>query len=126
MQKLVIVLAFLLLWSESRGKDKFLVVTDEWAPYVYKDGAIVKGFDYEVMLEVLSGMNLDVDFQLLPWKRCVFMIEQKEADAILDISSNDDRKKVMYFPDEKISESSSVFFYLKGKKFKYKTLQDLK
>ena len=85
-----------------------MVVTDQWAPYVYKEGDTIKGIDYEIMMTVLDIMGYEVDFQLLPWKQCIRMIEGKTADAILDIRMHEQRQKIMYFPQEEISESVST------------------
>ena len=113
------------LSSSSQANERLLVVTDEWAPYVYKERTSITGIDYEVMMAVFATMGYEVDFQLLPWKRCIRMIEEKTADAILDISMTEQREKTMYFPEEHISESVSVLFHLKGKRYTYNALKDL-
>ena len=112
--------------SESRAENDLLVVTDFWPPYVFEENGKIVGADYDVMLAVFSRMGYEVDFRILPWKRCLHMINALEADAILDVSMNEERKDKMYFPQEKISDSSSVLFYLKGKQFDFEKLQDLK
>jgi len=109
----------------SQAKDRLLVITDEWAPYVFRENNVVTGFDYEVVMAVLSTMGYEVDFQIIPWKRCIYMINHQQADAILDIGLNEERKKTMYFPEVKLSESLSVLFHLKGKQYQYKNIQDL-
>jgi polar amino acid transport system substrate-binding protein len=111
--------------SSSQAKERLLVVTDQWAPYVYQEDDAIKGMDYEIMIAVLESMGYEVDFHLLPWKRCIRMIEEKNADAILDISMNEQRLQTMHFPQERISESASVLFHLKGKNYVYEELEDL-
>lgn len=123
--KLFVLLVLLLNLAESQAKDRLLVVTDEWPPYVFHENQGFAGFDYEVMMAVFSEMGYEVNFQIYPWKRCIHMIETHLADAILDVGLTEARKKIMYFPEEKISESSSVLFHLKGKQYKYESLQDL-
>jgi polar amino acid transport system substrate-binding protein len=122
----ILCLILQLPFSLGQAQDRLVVVTDQWAPYVFQEGNAIRGVDYEIMMAVLSQMGYEVDFKLMPWKRCVRMIEEHQADAILDISMNEHREKTMYFPTEKISESVSVLFHLKGKSFTYKVLEDLR
>lgn len=61
------------------------MVSDDWAPYIYWHEGQPKGIDYEVANEVLKRLGIDVDWQLLPWKRCLAMVEQGAADGVLDI-----------------------------------------
>lgn len=119
-------LIFALIIPPAGAEQRLLVVTDEWAPYVYQENGIIRGFDYEVMVRVFEAMGYRVDVTILPWKRCLRMIESKRADAILDISLNEKRKTLMYFPEENISHSVSVLFHLQGKKFTYENLEDLR
>lgn len=107
-------------------KGRLLVVTDEWAPYVIEENGVISGFDYEAMKAVFARMGYAVDFRLYPWKRCLYMVETQRADAILDASINEDRKKTLFFPEENISKSSSVLFHLRGRKYSFEKLQDLK
>lgn len=118
-------IAFFIGCAASQAKDRLLVITDEWAPYVFRENKVITGFDYEVVMAVLSTMGYEVDFQIIPWKRCIHMIKNQQADAILDIGLSEERKKTMYFPEENLSESSSVLFHLKGKQYKYENIQDL-
>ncbi|SLM31400.1 conserved hypothetical protein [Desulfamplus magnetovallimortis] len=122
----IAILILALCKCDAFSTEKLLVVTEEWAPYVYVENQEVKGFDYEVMVAVFSSMGYAVDFKLYPWKRCIHMIEKQQADAILDISRNAERDKIIFFPDENLSDSASVFFYAKGKSYSFEKLEDLK
>ncbi|WP_246433954.1 substrate-binding periplasmic protein [Spirochaeta isovalerica] len=115
----------LLLPSALVAKDPLQIVTDIWAPYVYRDEESAAGFDYEVMDAVLKRMEVDYELKILPWKRCIYLIENREADAILDISMNDNRLETMIFPEEPISSSESVLFYRKGTTYRFAGLSDL-
>jgi len=119
-------LALMLLAANSFGKEKFLVVTEEWPPYVIDLKTGASGFDYDVVKTVVEKMGYELDFKFVPWKRCIAMIQNKEADAILDVSVNDERKAYMYFPTEVLSESNTVLFYKKEKNLKYDKIDDLK
>ncbi|MCG8572651.1 MAG: transporter substrate-binding domain-containing protein [Spirochaetes bacterium] len=122
---LLFVIFFFLPLFLSTAQEKILIVTEAWPPFVIQEGNTPSGFDYEVMLAVFQKMNYQVDFKFYPWKRCIEMIKTKKAHAILDISINDERLEYIYFPDEKISDSESVLFYKKGRKFTFNSLHDL-
>jgi polar amino acid transport system substrate-binding protein len=102
------------------------IVADSWPPYVFEENGEFKGFDYETAKEVFARLGYRVELKLLPWKRCLWMVESGQADAVLDASITDERKKTMLFPDEKISDSASVLFYLRGKNFRFSELRDLR
>lgn len=117
---------FLFINLESTlAKQQVFVVTDSWAPYVYEENGEIKGSDYETMMAVFDLMGVAVDFKILPWKRCIDYVAKSQADAILDISKNEARLKIMYFPETPMSESQSVLFYKKGEIYKINRLKDL-
>jgi len=108
-------MGLLLITASVAMAEQLVVVTEAWAPYVYQDAGITKGFDYEVMVAVFRDMGYTADCRFYPWKRCLRMVKSQEADAILDVGLNPERAKQMFFPDESISESISVLFFLKGR-----------
>jgi polar amino acid transport system substrate-binding protein len=106
--------------------EKLSIVSDEWPPYIYTENLEVKGFDYEIVMAVMEIMNYEVTFKIYPWKRCLYMIKNKQVDAILDIGITEDRKKQMFFPEENISSSASVLFCSRDANFTFNNLEDLK
>ncbi|MCG8671953.1 MAG: transporter substrate-binding domain-containing protein [Pseudomonadales bacterium] len=86
------------------------IVTDPWPPYVYAENNKVVGTDVEVTQAVLKRMGLTADFQLLPWKRCLSLVENKRVDAILAVSVTGEREKFLHFPSEPVSRGITVFF----------------
>lgn len=65
----------LLMPTKGVARETIRVVTDAWPPYVFEENGSITGFDYEVTQVVLSRMGYVMDFRLLPWKRCLQMIE---------------------------------------------------
>ncbi|CAD7842686.1 MAG: hypothetical protein [Olavius algarvensis Delta 4 endosymbiont] len=122
---LVIGVAVLTLTSHTVAAADLVVVTEAWAPYVYEDDEGLKGFDYEVMAAVFKRMGRTIEFRFYPWKRCLSLVRTKMVDAILDIGLTPERSKEMFFPDENISESISVLFFLKGRPDTFDGLSDL-
>ncbi len=75
--------------------ERLRLVSDDWAPYVYRDGGRVRGIDYEVTTEVFRRLGVEVYWQFLPWKRCLALVEQGHADGVMDIFQLESRKAYM-------------------------------
>ncbi|RWU26495.1 amino acid ABC transporter substrate-binding protein [Pseudomonas alkylphenolica] len=105
--------------------EKLLIVTEPWAPYVYLEDGQAKGIDYEVTVEVFKRLGVEVDWQFLPWKRCLAMIDQGLADGILDIFQTEERDRYLYYPDEPLSEVAFVLFYANARPHPVERLEDL-
>lgn len=101
------------------------IVTEAWPPYVFQEEGQITGFDYEVVKAVLEDMGHEVSMAFYPWKRCLAMIEAGTADALLDVGRNIDREAVMAFPEEPLSTSSTVLFFLKETPFVFRNFEDL-
>lgn len=102
------------------------VVSDSWPPYVFEDGGRIAGTDYETAKAVLEGMGHQLRLTFYPWKRCVAMVEDGSADAIMDAGKTPRRERALVFPDEPLSSSRTVLFHLKGKPFVFRSLADLR
>lgn len=105
--------------------DSVLVVTEEWSPYVQHEGDISTGLDYEVVRIVFERMGVRAEIRFFPWRRCLKLIADLEADAILDVAFTDDRGRFMHFPVQHLSESKTVFFHNKDGAFRFGSMQDL-
>lgn len=106
--------------------EKLRMVTEPWAPYVYLENGQAKGIDYEVSVEIFKRLGVEVDWQFLPWKRCLAMIDQGLADGILDIFQTEQRASQLFYPNEPLSEVEFVLFYANARPHSINTLQDLR
>lgn len=123
----LVVLVFILL-LHARGiwaEEPLLIVTDPWPPYALEVDGDIKGTDVEITQAVFQQLGIPVNIQFYPWKRCLKMVENQEADAILDASITPERQEFMYFPEEPVSEGITVFFIKKGRTIPFTTLEDL-
>lgn len=102
------------------------IVTEAWAPYVYEENGQPAGLDYEVTREVLRRLDVEAQWQFMPWKRCLLEFEQGNADAILDIFHLAERESYMRFVEEPLSEVQFVLFYARNRPYPYKRLEDLR
>ena len=106
--------------------EKLRIVTEPWAPYAYEENGQAKGLDYETTTIVFQRLGVDVEWQFLPWKRCLMQLEQGKADGALDIFHNDERDGILLYPSEPLSEVAFVMFYAKARPHPFTTLDDLK
>lgn len=91
--------------------EKLRIVTQLWAPYVYDEQGAMHGLDYETTVIVFQRLGVEVQWQFLPWKRCLVMLEQGNADDALDIFQSPDRDALLLYPSKPLSEVEFVLFY---------------
>ncbi|MFJ4432585.1 substrate-binding periplasmic protein [Pseudomonas sp. NPDC089395] len=106
--------------------DRLRLVSDDWAPYIYRDAGQPKGIDYEVTSEVFRRLGVEVDWQFLPWKRCLAMVEQGLADGVMDIFQTDARKAYMVYPMEPMSDVEFVLYQASRRRHVISQLSDLR
>ncbi len=91
--------------------------TSYWNPFCYKSevepyGA--KGFSVDVLRQILEDDGKKPVFVILPWKRCLRMLEFKQLDLVLDGSMNSERLGKYIFSDE-MYRVEHVLIYSKKK-----------
>ncbi len=115
----------LLCLSVTAQAEKLRIVTEPWAPYVYEENGKMLGLDYETTAIVFKRLGIDVEWQFLPWKRCLAMLEQGLADGALDIFHSDERDALLLYPSEPLSDVEFVMFYANARPHPFRTLDDL-
>lgn len=101
------------------------IASEAWAPYIYEEQGTLRGLDYDTAQIVLQRLGVEVQWQLLPWKRCLAALEQGQADAILDVFRTQEREATILFPDEPMSQIEFVMFYAQPRPYPYRRLNDL-
>jgi len=105
--------------------ERLRLVSDDWAPYIYQHDGQPRGIDYEVTTEVLKRLGVEVEWQFLPWKRCLAMIEQGLADGILDIFQSETRRPYLVYAPEPLSEVEFVLFQARARRHAVAVPEDL-
>ena len=80
---------------------------------------------FYVFFAVLQRLGVEVEWQLLPWRRCLMAMEQGQADGILGIFHTPEREASMLFPSEPLSQVELVLFYAKANPHPFHSLKDL-
>lgn len=106
--------------------EKLRIVTEPWAPYVYESNGTMRGLDYETTVIVFQRLGVDVEWQFLPWKRCLAMLDQGHADGALDIFHSHERDSLLLYPSEPLSEVEFVLFYANERPHPTENLDDLR
>ncbi|MCU0116793.1 transporter substrate-binding domain-containing protein [Pseudomonas sp. B2M1-30] len=123
--QLFAVLVFACLSFAARG-EKLRIVTEPWAPYVYEENGKNLGLDYETTAIVFKRLGIEVEWQFLPWKRCLSMLETGQADGALDIFHSDERDATLLYPSEPLSDVEFVLFYANERPHPFRSLDELK
>jgi len=105
--------------------EPLLIVTDPWPPYSLVENNRITGIDTEIIQAVFQKMKTPITIESHPWNRCLSLLENRKADAILDASITPERKKFLLFPEEPVSEGITVFFIKKGRVIPYTRLEDM-
>ncbi|MDX1451727.1 MAG: transporter substrate-binding domain-containing protein [Oleiphilaceae bacterium] len=92
------------------------VVTDAWAPYAFESEGKLVGADVDVAYEVFKSLGVGAHIEILPWKRCLSLVKEQKADAILAVSLTEKRKSFLHYPTEPVSYGQTVFFAKQGHK----------
>lgn len=101
------------------------IVTDPWAPYVFEEDGQARGLDHGAAEEVFRRLGVQVQWQFMPWKRCLTEMENGQADAILDIFMTAERRTRMHFAEEPLSHTEFVLFYDRSRPYPFTGLEDL-
>lgn len=126
LQRHIIAALFLCSLSIVARGETLRIVTEAWAPYIYKKDNQPAGLDYEISAEVLRRLGVTVEWQFLPWKRCLSALETGYADGILDIFRTPERESRMQFAAEPLSQVQYVLFYARSHPTTYQSLEDLR
>lgn len=118
--------ALLVCLSFAARAEKLRIVTEPWAPYVYEENGQPRGLDYETTAIVFQRLGIEVQWQFLPWKRCLAMLDQGLADGALDIFHSDERDATLLYPSEPLSQVEFVMFYANARPHPFNTLEDLR
>jgi len=106
--------------------ERIRIVTEPWAPYAMVENGQASGLDYDTTAIVFQRLGIEVQWQFLPWKRCLMMLQQGEADGALDIFKVSERDDLLFYPSEPLSDVNWVFFQANARPRPFNTLDDLK
>ncbi len=118
MFKSLVIILFISLFGSihlnAQNKAALPIATEHYPPYEMKDSVTgLKGFDYEVMVEVFSRLDYKLDVEFLPWNRVLAYAKQGKVLGILTCAYKQDRNDYIIFSDP-ISKRIDGFYVRKG------------
>ncbi|MCP3892837.1 MAG: amino acid ABC transporter substrate-binding protein [Desulfobulbaceae bacterium] len=112
--------------ERGQAEDPLLIITDPYEPFVFSPDDELKGLDYEITEAVFQQLKIPINIKFYPWKRCLVMMQNQDADALIDLVITDERRAYLFFPEEPLSDSSLILFYHTGHRPQIDTLDDVK
>lgn len=94
------------------SKERIIIVTNEWKPYVSKEMENF-GLLANLIKQVFKKIDIEVEYKFYPWRRCEEMVRNGQAFGTFPYRVTETRKKNYEFSESLIS-SRGLFFYLKN------------
>jgi len=98
-----------------------------WPPYAYIKNEKVDGFTVALSKEIFTRLNMNVQFDMIPWKRCLYLVEHynqaHQYEIIADASYSKERAK-KYYQSLPIYYTHQALFY-SDKKFTKKQILNI-
>jgi len=122
------------------GEGVLYVVTDPLKPYSYEAGGGYRGIAYDLLDLVMTRLDIDYEFELIPWSRVLKKAKAGEADCVLSGAHSPDREPYIAYTPEQLDygrqgikplvylhEFNGAFFILKliEDTFVYESIEQL-
>ncbi|MCP5160199.1 MAG: transporter substrate-binding domain-containing protein [Hahellaceae bacterium] len=92
----------------------------EWPPFVYlerMDGqktSKVAGLSVSLIHQIADPLGIQLNIELLPWKRCLQGVKDGKYHMLLNATVNDERREE-YLISNQHSQTTPYYFYINGK-----------
>ena len=107
-------------WAE-----KITIVADEWCPYNCEANSDKPGFMVELAREIFSKHGIEVEYNIVPWKRAVEGTIKGDYDGVICIAKAEGGKEILY-PQNYQALSQYEIYILKDSEWKFRGIYSLK
>ncbi|AXE31925.1 amino acid ABC transporter substrate-binding protein [Chromobacterium phragmitis] len=107
-------LLFLLPLLSAAGEPTLELVTLQYPPYQYQDGAETKGFVVDIVREAFRRMGRSIHVSVYPWGRSLAMAESGLADGIFTLYKTPERESKLDYSHQVLMPQAVSLFVLKG------------
>lgn len=114
--------------AEGAEVESVVFAEDPWPPYTLGDfGAPTGGIATSMVQEIFDRVGINVELQLLPWKRVLKLAEVGKIDGIMLLMKKPERERYLTFT-EMVFEGRDLFYYNTKKmpSFDWTSLADFK
>ncbi|WCE32052.1 substrate-binding periplasmic protein [Vibrio sp. SCSIO 43137] len=115
MKRTLCAMLLLLFCSATWAHSQKLIVVRSDASYppfeIMTEKGELSGVHIEMVQQVGRALDLEIEFQSLPWKRALYLIKQGKADAITYIGKSSEREEFALFrPGNVLSNTTNGLF----------------
>ncbi|MFN3303030.1 MAG: substrate-binding periplasmic protein [Roseateles sp.] len=103
--------------------EKLHVVTEEWAPYNYAEGGVLKGLSVEVVQALARALQVEIDVQLLPSMRATVALDNQPRTLMVSMLRTPERE-ARYKWIGPLGDSSIYFYKRKGSPLAIDSFED--
>lgn len=106
---------YFILWDSpvlAAAKKVVLDVEDDWAPYSYKaeSSSLPRGFSVEVVRLAFKSVNVKVEFNLVPFTRCLQEVLSGANVGCFHVAINDDTQDKYLWPEIPLTKEPLYVF----------------
>ena len=106
----IIVLVFFGYFAEASNNDKLLFLGNKnIAPVIYLEDTIPKGVAVDIVHAIAKHINQPIEIKAIDWPEAQTLVARGEADALIQINQNEERKKIYDFSDTLLESQFSIF-----------------
>lgn len=102
---------------------KVVIAATDWAPYSGSD-LLNGGFLSEIAITAFAKVGYTPELKILPWKRALSEAQEGVYEALIGASYTEERAAFFIYP-KYAWDNYTFFFSKKGRKWQYKTPEDL-
>jgi polar amino acid transport system substrate-binding protein len=127
-RRAALVAASLALWAcalPAQSVETIKILTEEYPPFNYTDKGKITGLGTEVVQAVLKEINIEGQFQSLPWARAYETAQTSESVLIYSINRSKEREKLFKWIGP-ITPTDFYLFSLKSRNLHLASLEDAK
>lgn len=97
--------------EDFQGNKIYFAEEVDWAPFTpNKTGLATEGLSYDLMREIFSRLDLEVEIELFPQKRMIELIKKGDKDGATVISKNAQRLKFIDYTDSIFQKKGLLYF----------------
>lgn len=88
---------------------KLCVSDSNWHPYVIIEGNEVSGIYIDMLTSAVELLSHEIEFEILPWKRCLHQTKEGKYDGIAGVSYQEKRAVYLDYPNDTNHSTHSEF-----------------
>ena len=92
---------------------KLTVASEHWPPMKIVEGGSFGGIDTAILREIAGRLDIELEFAMCSWNRCVELMRSGHADLITSIAKTPDREEFMYFIEPPYKTKLDIAFYMR-------------